>query len=209
MFDVSRDIEWSKGERKVLASLKTPQKIQDYLDKLEINFERNGDTAHSPRQVMRERRAHCIEAALLAATALWWHGEKPLIMDLVSANPDTDHIVALFKKNGHWGALSKTNHAVLCYREPVYKNLRELAMSYFHEYFLNDGRKTLRQYSDPIDLSKIADKSWLTSEKNLWSMVKYINAQPHNDILSRSQIATLRPASKLEIAAGKLVGRRR
>lgn len=192
-------------EHALLHKLSSPVKIQDYLDTLNINFEPKGDSAHSPRVVMRDRKAHCIEGALFAALALWYHGEKPLLLDLVSAVPDTDHVVALFKKRGHWGAISKTNHAVLRYREPVYESIHELVMSYFHEYFLDDGRKTLRNYAGPLDLSKIKDTSWITSEKNLWHIVEWIDDQTHYEMVDRGMIRGLRKADRVERKAGKIV----
>lgn len=194
----------TREENTILRTLSSPVKIQDYLDTLRINMEPQGDTAYSPLVVMRKRTAHCIEGALLAALALWYHGEKPLILDLVSAVPDTDHVVALFRKYGHWGAISKTNHAVLRYREPVYETIHELVMSYFHEYFLNDGRKTLRNFAGPLDLSTIQDKSWITSEKNLWHIVDWINDQDHYDIMDRAMIRGLRRADPIERRAGAI-----
>lgn len=194
----------TREEQAILRKLSSPVKIQDYLDTLRINMEPEGDTAYSPRVVMHKRTAHCIEGALLAALALWYHGEKPLILDLVSSVPDTDHVVALFKKHGHWGAISKTNHAVLRYREPVYETIHELVMSYFHEYFLDNGKKTLRNFAGPLDLTKIKDTSWITSEKNLWHIVDWINDQPHYDIMDRKMIRGLRRADPVERKSGKI-----
>lgn len=196
--------DFTKAELKVLDRLNTPQKIQDFLNKIPINFEENGGTARSPRQVLKLRKAHCIEGALLAATALWYHGHKPLLLDLVTTKNDDDHVVALFKQGGFWGAVSKTNHSVLRYREPVYKTVRELAMSYFHEYFKDSGQKTFRKYSVPFDLSKIKDKAWLTSREDLWEINNALDDSKHFDILNRSQIKTLRKADQIEIEAGKI-----
>jgi hypothetical protein len=119
----------TKSELRLLRGLKTPGKIQDYLDSMPINHEPEGDTCLSPRRVIRERRAHCIEGAMLAALALRLHGEPPLVLDLTSNARDFDHVIALFKRHNCWGAVSKTNHTALRYREPVYKTLRELVMS--------------------------------------------------------------------------------
>lgn len=200
---------FNETEIKVLNKLNTPQKIQDYLNKLPINFEEDGGTARSPRQVLKLRKAHCIEGALLAAVALWYHGQKPLLLDLVTTKNDDDHVVALFKQNGCWGAISKTNHAVLRYREPIYKTVRELAMSYFHEYFKDTGQKTLRKFSRPYDLSKIKNKDWLTSGEDLWEINNALDDSFHYDILTPKQIKNLRPAEKIEVEAGKLVEWRR
>src|SRR5690606_22648808 len=142
---MKKDFGFTKDELKIIKKLNTPSKIQDFLNSLEINIEEDGDTSYSPRTVLKKRKAHCVEGAVLAAAILRFHGQKPLILDLETSNDDFDHVIALFNKNGYWGAISKTNHAVLRYREPVYKTIRELVMSYFHEYFLNkNGKKTLR-----------------------------------------------------------------
>ncbi len=192
-------------ELKILHKLNTPQKIQDYLNKLAINFDKDGDTSRSPREVLRLGKAHCLEGALLAATALWYHGHPPLLLDLVTTKNDDDHVVALFKDRGYWGAISKTNHAVLRYREPVYKTVRELTMSYFHEYFLDSGQKTLRKFSRPFDLSKIKNKDWLISSEDLWDINNALDDSFHYNILTPGQIKKLRKAEPIEIAAGKLV----
>lgn len=196
---------FNSKELGVFKKLSSPQKIQAFLNNLPINFEEHGDTAMSPREVLKKKKAHCMEGALLAATALWYHGQKPLLLDLVTTKNDDDHVVTLFKQNGCWGAISKTNHVVLRYREPVYKTVRELAMSYFHEYFKDSGQKTLRKYSVPFDLSKIKDKSWLTSGEDLWEINNLLEASKHYPILSRTQIKTLRKAEPIEIEAGKIL----
>ncbi len=196
-------------ELRILKKLNTPQKIQDFLENLPINFEPDGDTLMSPRVVLREKKAHCIEGALLAAVALWMRGEKPLLMDLKSVERDFDHVVALFKIDNRWGALSKTNHAVLRYREPIYKTPRELAMSYFHEYFLDDGKKTMRSFSKPFDLRRFKNSSWTTSEENLWYIAEELDDSPHEAILTPSAIHRLRKADPIEIKAGKLVQRKK
>jgi hypothetical protein len=201
--------DFTLKEIKVLAKLNTPQKIQDFLNQLPVNFEKKGVTCLSPREVLKQNQAHCMEGALLAATALWFHGHKPLLLDLKTVPNDDEHVVALFKQHGHWGAISKTNHAVLRYREPVYKTVRELAMSYFHEYFMHNGRKTLRKFSRPFDLSKYDDTTWMTETDNLWDLVDALDDWPHYDILNKAQIKTLRKADPIEIEAGKIVGERR
>lgn len=202
---IKKFFDFNPAELKVLHKLNTPQKIQDYLNKLPINFEEQGDTCRSPREVLRRQTAHCMEGALLAAVALWYHGHKPLLLDLKTTKHDDDHVVTLFRQRGHWGAISKTNHGVLRFREPVYKTVRELAMSYFHEYFKDSGQKTLRSYSQPFDLSKIKDRSWLTSKRNLWHINNALDESKHFSILSPSQIKTLRKAEPIEIKMGKIV----
>lgn len=158
----------------------------------------------SPRRVLRENRAHCMEGALLAACAFALQGRRPLLLDLTSARGDDDHVVALFQDHGRWGAATKTNHAVLRYREPVYRTVGELAMSYFHEYFLDDGRKTLRSYSRPVDLSRFNRRGWMVDEQDVWYIVDALNQASHTSILRPGQANALRRADKIEIDAGKL-----
>ena len=197
---------FTKEEIEIIKKLNTPSKIQDFLNSLDMNFEENGDTCMSPRMVLKGKKAHCIEGALLATSILRFHGHKPLIMDFEANKNDFDHVIALFKKDGFWGAIGKTNHAVLRYREPIYKSPRELAMSFFHEYFENkNGKKTLRKYSKPINL-KIFDKyNWETSDEEIWFIPEYLTRIKHYSMLNKKQIRNLRPAEEIEIKAGKLV----
>lgn len=197
---------FNTGELRILKKLSAPGKIQDFLNQIPYNFQEEWDVCLSPRRVLRERRAHCVEGALLAAAVLWRAGEPPLLFDLRSSERDFDHVVALFRRHGCWGAISKTNHGVLRFREPVYRTLRELALSYFHEYFLDDGVKTLRDYSArPFDLRQRSLRGWTTDEKDLDYLVDALDDAPHLSILNRSQIASLRRADAVEIAAGKAV----
>ena len=158
----------------------------------------------SPRFVIKTKMAHCMEGAMLAAAALEFHGSKPLLMDLRSESHDYDHVVTVFKQFGRLGAISKTNHAVLRYREPVYSSLQELAMSFFHEYFDDDGRKTLREYSKLLDLNHFNSIAWRTTDRNLLVIADYLDEIKHFKILTTAQIKNLRKADKIEIAAGKL-----
>lgn len=190
---------WTKEERALLRSLSTPAKIQDFLNAIPFRIEGENTTCLSPRGVMRERKAQCMEGAMFAAAALRFHGMRPLILDLVATDHDADHVVALFRIDTHWGAISKTNHGVLRYREPVYRTIRELAMSYFHEYFLQSTRaKTLRSYSRPVDLARFDTKRWETSDDPVWFVPEYLLTIPHTPILSRAQIARLRNADPIE-----------
>jgi hypothetical protein len=186
-----------------LKKLNTPAKIQDYLNSIPFNFEKTGDSLSSPMETMRKNTAHCFEGALLGAYLLSHIGHKPLIMYLKSTRDDQDHVIALFKENRLWGALSKTNHNVLRYREPLYKNIRELVMSYFHEYFLNDGTKTLRSYSDPLDLNEFED--WIASDGDLWGIDEELDKLPHHDIVPKDYVKKLRKADMLERKAAMVV----
>jgi len=188
----------------LLKRLNTPAKIQDFLNSLPFNFEQKGETHHSVRLTLKHGRVHCFEGALLAAAALWMQGRRPLLLDLKTVRPDFDHVVALYRTNGRWGAISKTNHSVLRYRDPVYRDVRELAMSYFHEYFLDDGRKTLRSFSKPFDLSKVGT-GWLTTGENLADLAHRLDRSPHTRILSAANARHLRPADRIELLATDVV----
>jgi hypothetical protein len=194
----------TKKEEKILKELNTPKKIQDFINKIPINFDYRKDTCLSPRQVLKKNKCHCIEGALLAALALRLQGKKPLVVDLTATKDDFDHVIAVFKQNGRWGAITKTNHGVLRYREPIYNSIRELVMSFFHEYFDNKGRKTLRSYSMPINLEKFDKRGWMTSEDDVWYIPDYLVKVKHYKILTRKQIRNLRKADKIEIKIGKV-----
>ncbi len=197
--------EFTAAERRTLRALSTPAKVQSFVNALPYNAVRGNDTCMSPRQVLRSGKAQCMEAAMLAAVALRMQGRKPLVVDLVGAASDVDHVIAVFREGTHWGAISKTNHAVLRYREPVYRDIRELAMSYFHEYFLHDGRKTLRAYSRPINLARFDAQGWMTAEDSVWYIPEYLGDVRHFPILSKRQITRLSRADPIEITAGKIV----
>ncbi len=191
----------SAEERMLLKKLNSPAKIQDYLDTLPFNHEASGETYMSPRRVIAMRTAHCFEGALFAAAALMYHKQKPLLLDLRATSDDTDHVVALFKSGSYWGAISKTNHGVLRYREPVYASVRELALSYFHEYFLqSNGKKTLRAYSKPYNLLRSPIKNWLTAEEELIDLVNDLDDSPHEPIAPSVTLRKLRKADAIEIA---------
>lgn len=189
----------------LFSRLTTPEKIQDYLDTLKINFELKHDTHYSPLTVFKRKEAHCIEAALFAAAALWEHGRIPLLLDLKASKGDYDHVVALYKTNGYWGALSKSNHATIRYRDPVYKSVRELALSYFHEWFPEKtGIRTLRSYSKPLNMKKFG-KDWITSEEDLWWVDTELNKLPHYPIAPLKNLKGARRADPMEIKAGSLL----
>ena len=192
-------------EYKILKTLNTPAKVQDFLNKMPFNFEPGGDTSMSPLMVLQKGTCHCAEGAVLAALALRVHGYEPLLLDLTANKIDFDHVVALFKKNGKWGAVSKTNHAVLRYREPIYNTVCELAMSYFHEYFDNSGRKNLRSFSGPVNLKRFDKCGWMTTLEETSYIPEYLAEVKHFPILTRKQIAGLRRAESIEIEAGKIV----
>ncbi len=194
----------SRGEFAVLARLRTPQKIQQFLYGLKQNFERQGDTCNSVRTVLRERRAHCIEGAMLAACALWIQGEPPLLLDLQAVH-DFDHVVALFRRNGRWGAISKTNGIGLRWRDPVYASLRELAMSYLHEYYNKRDHKTLRTYSVAYDLRRVQPEEWVTAEDGAWDLIDKLEATRHYQLMNRAQVRSLIRRDPFEREVGNLL----
>ncbi|MEK6873266.1 MAG: hypothetical protein AABW91_00295 [Nanoarchaeota archaeon] len=195
----------TKEEIKLFKSMDTPKKIQDFINSIPINFEEKGDTCYSPRLVLKNNKCHCMEGAILAALILRVNGHQPLLVDLSASKNDFDHMLAVFKKDGKWGAISKTNHSVLRYREPVYNSIRELAMSHFHEYVNDDGKKTLRKFSMPVNLKKFDKINWMTTEKEVWEIANYMAETKHYNILNKKQIMSLRKADKIELDVGKIV----
>ena len=182
----------------------TPAKVQDFLNTLPINFEQDGETCSSPLATLAHGMAHCFEGAVLAAGIFWYHGRPPLLFDLETTDKDEPHVVALFRESGYWGAVSKTNHGVLRFRDPIYKSLRELALSYFHEYFLDSGEKTLCRYSkNPFTLLDFED-DWLTAEYPIWGVHDALAFARHTLIAPKRALARLRRADNIEISAGKL-----
>ena len=174
----------SAPEWKTLRRLNTPEKIQRFLDHdVAYNKERGGDTIRSPRRVLRDRTAHCLEGALFGAAALRANGLPPLLLDLEAVRDD-DHVLAIFRQRGHWGAIAKSNYSGLRFREPVYRTLRELAISYFEDYYNLAGEKTLRAYSRPVNLRRFDRIDWMTAEEDLWAISEYLFAIPHRPLLS-------------------------
>ncbi len=196
--------KYTKDEIKLFKKLSTPVKIQDFLNTVPNNFDQGNDTLRSPREMLRKNKAHCMEGALFAAAVFEFHKKPALLLDLKSTQKDLDHVVTLFKQNGYWGAISKTNHAVLRYREPVYRTIRELALSYFHEYFLHDGTKTLLSYSQPFNLKKFKREDWQTSAEDLWHIAEALDDSPHIMIVPKQLRKKFRKADLIEINAGKL-----
>ena len=186
------------AERRQFARLDTPNKIQDFLDTLPANFEPDGDTHMSPRALLAAGVAHCTEGAIFAAACLLFHGRDGLLMDLRSLPTDQDHVVTLFKERGLWGAISKTNHAVLRWRDPIYRSPRELAMSYAHEYYLKDGRKSLLAYSKPFALARFAPGRWVTAADNLDWLIIALDDSPHLSLAPREVLKRRRRASAFE-----------
>jgi hypothetical protein len=173
------DSRFSPSELRLLRSLKTPIGIQRFLDELPYNLSFD---ARSPRKVLEDRTASCLEGGIFGAAALRVIGFSPLIFDL-EADQDTDHVVAIFKVRGHWGAVAKSNFTGCRYREPVYRNLRELALSYFNIYFNLRFERTLRRFSRPVNLARFDRRNWMTTNEPVWFIAEYLCEIPHTSLL--------------------------
>ena len=160
---------------RALLALKTPARIQKFIDALPYQY---ANTALSPQSALRERKGHCLEGALLAAAALRLNGHPPLLMDLEAVHDD-DHVLAIYREGGLWGSIAKSNFAGLRFRAPVYRTLRELALSYFEHYYNLRGERTLRSYSVPVDLTRLDSQHWMTSEEDVWCVPEYLIAARH------------------------------
>ena len=193
----------NKKETKILRKLNTPHKIQIFLDDIPRNFEPDGDTCMSPRKVLLENRCHCIEGAMLAYTAFLLQNKKAFLLDLTANRKDFDHVIVVFKEDGCWGAVSKSNYSVLRYREPVYRTIRELVMSYFNEYIDKVGNKTLRSYSRPVRLTQLGYK-WIISEKNVWEVPYLLLKTRHYKLLNKKQIKKLKRADPIEVVSSEM-----
>lgn len=196
--------KWTAQEKKILQKLNDPWKIQKFLYSLPYHL---ADTAYSPRLVLREKTAHCFEGAVFAAAALRFHGYPPLILDLEAHN-DTDHVICVFKKNNCWGAIASSNYPNCRYRPPVYKSLRELAMSYFNDYFNDKKQRTMRTYSRPVSLTRFDSLDWAHTEEPIWFIAEHLCEIPHTQLLTKAMKSSLTPIDERSYAAGTF-GRRK
>jgi hypothetical protein len=190
-------------EKKVYRSLTTPEKIQKFLDQ-EIGYN-TGHTCYSPRMVLREGVAHCMEGALLAAAALREIGFPPLLVDLEAVR-DTDHVLAVYRVGKYWGAVAKSDYSGLRSREPVYRTLRELVMSYFEHYFNPAGEKTLRTYSRPVNLNRFDSIDWVTRDEEVWEIPNHLCDIPHIALVEPGMIRRLARMDERLYKAGRLGG---
>lgn len=195
--------KFSKSELANLRKLKTPSQIQSFLNSIPINFEKEGETCMSPFSVLKKNKAHCMEGALMAYFLFKLNKKKSWLLHLKTIPHDLDHVICVYKTNHLYGAISKTNHSVLRFRDPVYKSVRELVMSYFHEYTNDNGIKTLLSYSKLLDLSK-QDDSWITSKEDLWHIDKMLDDIEHTKIFDGRR-DFLRIADKIEQKTGKII----
>lgn len=188
----------SSRDLRTLRSLKTPAQIQKFIDALTYQY---ADTAWSPARVLRERKGHCLEGALLAASALRANGRPPLIMDLEAVRDD-DHVIALYRERGLWGGIAKSNFAGLRFRTPVYRTLRELALSYFDHYYNLRGERTLRAYSVPVSLARLDSKQWMTAEEDLWCVTDLLVQARHFPLFPHAVARSLPRLDKRSFQAG-------
>ena len=183
---------FTPAELRKLRSFKDPHGIQRFLDDMPYHL---ADTAWSPRRVLRERTSHCLEGAIFAAAALRALGFPPLLLDFEAEN-DTDHVLAAYRVNGHWGAVAQSNYTGCRYREPVYRSLRELAMSYFNLYFNMRGERTLRNFSRPVNLARFDRLEWMTTEDPVWFIPNYLCDIHHFKLLRPGMVKRLHRVDK-------------
>jgi len=191
-------------ELSVYRRLRTPERIQAYLDD-EVAYNKEPDDTprcRSPRMVIRDEVGHCMEGALFGAAALRVNGFEPLLVDLEAVRDD-DHVLAVFRQRGHWGAVAKSNYAGLRYREPVYRTLRELAMSYFEHYYNPAGQRTLRGYSRPVNLKRFDRIGWMTAEEDVWAIPEYLCEVRHTRLLAPDMERRLTKLDRRSYGAGK------
>jgi hypothetical protein len=188
----------SPHDVRTLRALKTPARIQKFVDSLTYQY---ADTAWSPQRVLRERKGHCLEGALVAAAALRANGHPPLLMDLESVHDD-DHVLAIYRERGLWGSIAKSNFAGLRFRAPIYRTLRELALSYFENYYNLRGERTLRAYSVPVNLARLDGKHWMTAEEDVWCVTDLLVDARHYDLIPDKVARSLPRVDRRSFDAG-------
>ena len=190
-------LHFQKDQLAVLSRLDSPKKIQDFLDyEIAYNNEISGDTCLSPLSVLAQKRAHCIEGAMLAAAAFMFHNKPGLLLDLRANNRDDDHVIAPFVENGRWGAVAQSHFCGLRYREPIYSSFAELAKSYFEFYYNDRAEKTLREYSVPLDAATL-QKDWVDSKGDVFFVSERLDEIRHYNILPQKCKALRKADSRL------------
>jgi hypothetical protein len=189
----------SRSERRIVARLTTPNKIQGFLDEIAYS---TAETNLSPLYVLRERMGNCFDGAVFAAAMLSRLGYPPLILDMLPNGRDDDHVVALYKRDGHWGAVAKSNFAGLRFREPIYRTIRELVMSYFEQFFNVKREKTLRAYTRPLNLRAFDKYQWMTRNETMEKIEQRLSKMRSVPLLTRRMIAGLSPVDERSYQAG-------
>jgi hypothetical protein len=197
------DFGLTLGERRRLRALSSPERIQRLLD--DLDYDVQGSHCRSPRRVLREGQVQCMDGALFGAAALRLLGHSPLILDL-EAERDDDHVIAVYRYRAHWGAVARSNYSGLRYREPIFRTVRDLALSYVESYFNLRREKTLRRYSRPVSLARFDRRSWMTAEEDLWYIPEYLVGIRHYRLLTAAQERALASVDRRMFGAG-LVGR--
>jgi hypothetical protein len=192
---------WTAAERRFFANLRNPAAIQRFLNSIPYNID---PITRSARGVIEHKRAHCLDGATFAAAALEANGEPPIIIDMRASSDDDDHVLALFRRNGCWGAIAKSNFVTCRYRDPIYRTIRELALSYFDGWFNLAGKKTLREYSGVLDLRKIKDPDWRRSSGDIDPLGFRLDAIRHYRLVNGAQIRSLEPADDLSFRGATL-----
>ncbi len=195
------DESLTKQERKAISALTTPAKIQAFLDEIPYSGE---ERYRCPLTVLRDGKGHCFDGALFGAAMLRRLGHPPHILDMLPNARDDDHLLALYKRNGHWGAVAKSNFSGLRFREPIYRTLRELVLSYFEQYFNALGEKTLRSYTVPLNLKAFDKQGWMTSDDNLEAIALRLDEIRKVPVLTRRMVANLSPVDQRSYQAGML-----
>ena len=188
----------SPQDVRTLRALKTPARIQRFIDAIEYQY---ANTAWSPQRVLRERKGHCLEGALVAAAALRVNGHPPLVMDLEAVHDD-DHVVALYRERGLWGGIAKSNFAGLRFRAPIYRTLRELALSYFEQYYNLRGERTLRSYSRAVNLARLDSRDWMTAAEDAWCVPEALIAARHYPLFPDKVARSLPRLDRRSLEAG-------
>lgn len=193
------DRELTESERRMVSGLTRPAKIQDFLDGVPYSTD---EFYRCPLRVLRDRTAHCFDGAVFAAAALRRIGYPPLLLDLMSNGRDDEHLLAVFKIDGHWGAVAKSNFVGLRFREPVYRTLRELAMSYFEQYYNVEREKTLRAYTGPLNLKRFDRFDWMTRDEPLDLIARRTDEIRRVELISSGLAERLSPVDERSYRAG-------
>jgi len=188
-------------QRRLVNSLTSPARIQAYLDETPYSAE---ERYRCPLSVLRDRKAHCFDGAVFAAAMLRRLGHRPLIVDLLPNDRDDDHMLALFKVDGRLGAVAKSNFSGLRYREPIFRSLRELVLSYFEDYFNAAGEKTLRAYTISLNLARFERQDWLARDETMDAIAEALDTIRKVPVLTPRMVRRLLPVDPLALKAGLL-----
>jgi hypothetical protein len=190
-------------QRQLLENLDTPIRIQTFLDTCSYVAEYDN---RCPARVLAERRAHCLDGGLFAAMALRRLGFPPVVVDIFpDPGMDDDHVLAIFKRNGRYGAVAKSNFVGLRYREPVYHTLRMLIMSYFEQFYNVNGVKTLRTYAAPLNLNRFDRLRWEWQDSGADEIEKALLARSRTALITPEMADGLSPVDELTYKAGLMV----